>query len=170
MSNTRRFKILERDGFKCAYCGKVASETELEVDHIIPRAKGGTDIIENLITACFECNRGKRDRLLKNSSSKNTLNEIEAMANDAHMQSEKLRVKIDAITYYFLKSCPSGHKLTNRQIGKLRTFTRVYDINLLLEAVDISTNKYIPDHASDWHYENAINKIGGILYNKTKDD
>ncbi len=56
-----RFEVLQRDGFKCRYCGKVAAETELQVDHLKPFADGGTDEGDNLVTACNDCNRGKGD-------------------------------------------------------------------------------------------------------------
>lgn len=54
-----RFEILKRDGFTCAYCGATPPNVLLEVDHIVPRAEGGTDDDSNLITACERCNRGK---------------------------------------------------------------------------------------------------------------
>ena len=54
-----RFKVLNRDGFSCQYCGRKAPEVRLEVDHITAKTKGGTDLYSNLITACLECNRGK---------------------------------------------------------------------------------------------------------------
>lgn len=57
--NSVRFQVLKRDGFKCVYCGRSASEVEVEIDHAHARSKGGTDDIENLVTSCFECNRGK---------------------------------------------------------------------------------------------------------------
>lgn len=56
-----RFEVFKRDGFKCAYCGQSPPAVVLEADHIDPKAKGGKDDINNLITACFSCNRGKRD-------------------------------------------------------------------------------------------------------------
>jgi 5-methylcytosine-specific restriction endonuclease McrA len=45
------------------YCGRRAPDVALEVDHIIPLSKGGTDKPSNLITACFECNSQKRNKL-----------------------------------------------------------------------------------------------------------
>jgi hypothetical protein len=55
-----RFNILARDGFRCRYCGRrPESWNELHVDHIKPRAKGGTNEESNLIAACEDCNRGK---------------------------------------------------------------------------------------------------------------
>lgn len=59
ISNSVRFKVFKRDHFTCQYCGR--SGVELEVDHIEPVSKGGTNDIGNLITACKDCNRGKRD-------------------------------------------------------------------------------------------------------------
>jgi hypothetical protein len=56
-----RFEVFKRDGFKCAYCGKSPPQITLEVDHIDPKSKGGKDDINNLITACFDCNRGKKN-------------------------------------------------------------------------------------------------------------
>jgi 5-methylcytosine-specific restriction endonuclease McrA len=39
----------------------VAPDVALEVDHVVPRANGGTNDIENLAAACVECNAGKSD-------------------------------------------------------------------------------------------------------------
>lgn len=55
---------MARDAFTCRYCGQKAPDVQLQVDHIHPRALGGNDEAENLITACFDCNMGKRDLLM----------------------------------------------------------------------------------------------------------
>ncbi|MCK9628489.1 MAG: HNH endonuclease [Bacteroidales bacterium] len=54
-----RFEVFKRDGFTCAYCGHHPPDVTLEVDHIIPVKEGGSDDQENLVTACWDCNRGK---------------------------------------------------------------------------------------------------------------
>ncbi len=60
-----RFKVFHRDGFKCMYCGRSPSEgAYLEADHVVPRSKGGSNTLDNLTTACQECNRGKSDHSL----------------------------------------------------------------------------------------------------------
>jgi len=59
LNRTLRFKILKRDNFRCQYCGRKAPNVELEVDHIVPKVKGGTNSSNNLITSCVDCNRGK---------------------------------------------------------------------------------------------------------------
>jgi hypothetical protein len=62
MSKTRRFEIFKRDHFTCLYCGAHPPKVVLEVDHIEPVSRGGTDEDHNLVTACFDCNRGKAAR------------------------------------------------------------------------------------------------------------
>lgn len=59
-----RFEVFKRDGFACAYCGKNPPSVTLEIDHIHPKSRKGNDDINNLITACFDCNRGKKNILL----------------------------------------------------------------------------------------------------------
>lgn len=60
---SKRYAVLKRDGFQCVACGATGKDARLEVDHIIPRSKGGSNDMSNLQTLCFECNRGKRDSL-----------------------------------------------------------------------------------------------------------
>ena len=64
LSDKKRFMILERDGFRCQYCGATAEQSRLEVDHIVPVSKGGTNDPDNLVTACHECNSGKRAHII----------------------------------------------------------------------------------------------------------
>lgn len=57
-----RAEVFSRDDFTCTYCGERAGR--LECDHVIPASRGGSDELDNLATACFACNRSKRDKLL----------------------------------------------------------------------------------------------------------
>lgn len=59
ISKSLRFKVFKRDSFSCQYCGATPPAVVLEVDHINPVSKGGGNRLDNLITACFSCNRGK---------------------------------------------------------------------------------------------------------------
>ena len=55
-----RFEVLHRDGFACRYCGVGAGPgRQLEIDHIVPGARGGKTELGNLQTACRTCNSGK---------------------------------------------------------------------------------------------------------------
>lgn len=60
----KRFKVLERDNFRCQYCWKNWKDVSLEVDHIIPKSKWWTDDFDNLITCCRECNIWKWDHIV----------------------------------------------------------------------------------------------------------
>jgi 5-methylcytosine-specific restriction endonuclease McrA len=64
ISKRVRFEVFKRDRFICAYCGAHPPQVILEVDHIIPVSTGGLNDIDNLITSCFACNRGKADKSL----------------------------------------------------------------------------------------------------------
>lgn len=54
-----RQAIFRRDNHMCQYCG---SKSNLTLDHVHPRARGGKDTWENLVTACVTCNNRKGDR------------------------------------------------------------------------------------------------------------
>lgn len=62
LSKKTRFEIFKRDQFICQYCGAHPPATILEVDHIRPVADGGDNSMDNLVTACWDCNRGKAAR------------------------------------------------------------------------------------------------------------
>lgn len=51
--------LLEKHNRTCVYCGGVSTEPILEVDHIVPRSKGGTNRIKNLTLSCKCCNQNK---------------------------------------------------------------------------------------------------------------
>ena len=58
-----RWLVFSRDDWRCVACGKSSEDGRLlQVDHIIPRSKGGLDHLENYQTLCSECNIGKSNR------------------------------------------------------------------------------------------------------------
>jgi hypothetical protein len=59
ISKKMRFEIFKRDNFTCQYCSAKPPNIPLEIDHILPVSKGGDNSKDNLITSCFDCNRGK---------------------------------------------------------------------------------------------------------------
>jgi hypothetical protein len=56
-----RIAVLARDGYRCVYCGRRPPDVQLEADHVVPRAQGGTGTDTNLVSACQDCNGGKSD-------------------------------------------------------------------------------------------------------------
>jgi ATP adenylyltransferase len=62
LSGTLRYDVLKRARFRCELCGISADQKALEVDHILPRSRGGSDDPINLQALCYTCNASKRDR------------------------------------------------------------------------------------------------------------
>jgi 5-methylcytosine-specific restriction endonuclease McrA len=58
-SNAILEKVSIRGAYFCGYCGSIVSKKKMTVDHIIPKSKGGTNEIDNLMPCCRECNRDK---------------------------------------------------------------------------------------------------------------
>jgi len=62
-----RWQVFDRDDFRCVACGKSAHDGAiLHVDHIVPKSKGGRNIIDNYQTLCHLCNIGKSNKSEKN--------------------------------------------------------------------------------------------------------
>jgi ATP adenylyltransferase len=62
ISGTKRYEIMKQAKFRCELCGISAEEKALEVDHIVPRSKGGSDEMDNLQSLCYSCNAEKSNR------------------------------------------------------------------------------------------------------------
>lgn len=60
MKKSLREKVLKKYNSRCAYCGEPLFYKEMQVDHLIPKSKGGTDDIANLMPSCRLCNHYKR--------------------------------------------------------------------------------------------------------------
>lgn len=67
-----RRAVLTRDGHVCIYCakkpgdilqGKLLGKSDMTIDHILPRSRGGKDVWTNTACACYICNRKKGNRL-----------------------------------------------------------------------------------------------------------
>lgn len=54
-----RHNIFERDGNTCQYCGKAFERSDLNLDHVIPRDRGGPTTWENIVCSCIACNTRK---------------------------------------------------------------------------------------------------------------
>lgn len=158
ISKTLRFEVFKRDGFQCQYCGRQPPEIILEVDHIIPRKRKGKDDVNNLITSCFDCNRGKGARDLKVAPPKTDkrlkdIKEKEDQLKELYRYQNKIKKRIESDIDYLdskwwdeLSGKKGEYCFTNhgrRQIKNLlRTFSK-YEIE---EAMEIAwTKSYLKD-------------------------
>lgn len=57
-----KINVCLRDKFRCQYCGERFKMSQLNYDHVTPRAHGGKTVWENIVSACYFCNGQKADR------------------------------------------------------------------------------------------------------------
>lgn len=169
LSKKKRFEIFKRDSFACQYCGRKPPDALLECDHVKPRCEGGTDDYSNLITSCFDCNRGKGGR------------SIDASDCDAvqQMQLEKI-AQLAAFNSLLIESTKANdHQLkwliervasnldwpllTPDEEKSLRTFLRRLNYDEIILASEITGSKRISGNSARWRY------FCGICWSKIKE-
>lgn len=178
ISKKLRFEIFKRDKFKCQYCGRNAPDVVLEVDHINPKSKGGGKDILNLITSCFDCNRGKKNVLLND----NTI--LEKQREQLFLLSEKqsqLKMMIEwreelskinkTALISLLKIWEENTKyfINESGIALIKILLKSYSFTEIASSMDIVTKylKYDKDKPTEESVEYAFNKIKGICYIKS---
>jgi len=148
VSKKARFEVFKRDLFCCAYCGRKPPHTTLEVDHINPVANGGGNEQSNLITSCFDCNRGKSDRLL--TSVPESLSDRAARVKECEAQLKAYRKVMDehksridrdvwlVIHALFGDGCSEIRKDWYSSIARFNESLDLYDV---VDAADIASFK-----------------------------
>ena len=61
VKRSKRLFVLDRDNWKCHWCGALLNESTGTVDHLLPRSKWGSDHEVNLVAACSSCNKNRGD-------------------------------------------------------------------------------------------------------------
>lgn len=92
LSKKTRFEVFKRDSFTCQYCGRMAPDIILEVDHINPVVNGGDNNIMNLVTSCYDCNRGKGKRQL---SENEELKKQQSQLKELNIKREQLKMLVE---------------------------------------------------------------------------
>jgi hypothetical protein len=171
-----RFDVFKRDSFKCQYCGSAAPEFVLHIDHILPRAKGGTNDITNLITSCLACNLGKSDKVLDENTalakSRSQLEELQERREQLEMMMqwrEGLRdltlVAVDKLSDYWSDLAP-GFSPNENGRKTIKRWLRQYSLDEILRAMDISSEQYLETdgegQVTGASWELAFSKIPGI--------
>lgn len=169
-----RFEVFKRDSFKCQYCGQCAPDVILNVDHINPVSKGGTNNLLNYITACEDCNNGKSDRLLSDNS---VVSKQRAQIEELGRRREQLeqmlkwRDELGKLNYTSISAaikawdsiCP-GRKLTNSGIVDLTSVFKKYGLSITLDAIESVKRhvKIIDGELDDESVSKAFASIKGI--------
>jgi hypothetical protein len=175
ISKKVRFEVFKRDSFTCQYCGAQAPDVILHVDHIHPVSKGGLSDVLNLITACNNCNYGKSDIELSDSSSiakqKKILNEL----NEKREQLELLiqwreslrsidKMEVDAVANY-INECIKG---TVNDLGKkeIQGWLKKSSVNTIIDSVDTAKTYLEPDLSGGFKDESLVefwHKLGALI-------
>jgi len=174
-----RFEVFKRDSFTCQYCGKKPPEVTLEIDHIVAVADGGTNELNNLITACFDCNRGKSkiplDKL-PNTLAQNyeILQEREVQLKEYHKLLRKIEkrkddevLKIESVMREYYPTAGFGEKfcLTVKRFIDNLGYVDVADaMRLTCDTIGYRMRGYEPDEQLP-----SISKyFCGICWNKIR--
>lgn len=181
MSKKQRFEVFKRDKFTCQYCGRQSPDVILEVDHIEPLCEGGEDDIMNYITSCRDCNRGKGKTKLTDDivikKQQEQLNELAEKREQLEMMLEWrkeliefINKQVDMIDELCLSLTAENFSLSDIGKAKVRVLINRFGFNLVYEATEIALLQYYRQNDSEYAQErsftNAIDKIGGICYNK----
>lgn len=181
ISKKLRFEVFKRDKFTCAYCGRKAPDVVLEVDHINPVAKGGDDNITNLITSCYDCNRGKRDIPLQLNEAVEKQRKQMELLQEKREQLEMLfewKKSLDGLKDYknnlfieYIEDKISPYTLKKHYIEKIIKLFSKHQDEEVLDAINIAANNYLKYSPNDElerdSVEEFLNKVGGVLINKS---
>jgi hypothetical protein len=149
ISKKIRFEVFKRDGFTCQYCGAHPPSAVLEVDHIHPVASGGMNEMDNLVTSCFGCNRGKSDRSLSDipvSLQEKAAQVIELEAQikgyQAAISQKKHRLEEEGeqVREVFERFNP-GYTLSEKSMVTVRVFVERLGLHEVCDAMELAHMK-----------------------------
>ncbi len=143
ISKKVRFEVFKRDSFTCGYCGNTPPAVVLEVDHIQPVSKNGTNDIDNLIAACFDCNRGKTNT---------ELSEVPPSLLDRKEDIEEKETQLKE----YKKLLKRRENRVNKELIELRVIFKEYHGDLTFSDTSSNSIKYqfIPNLTIDELKEN----------------
>lgn len=174
MGNRIRFDVFKRDNFTCQYCGKTPPNAILEIDHINPRSNNGENDMSNLITSCFECNRGKgKNKLTAIPKTLYETAQIKAEKEKQLVAYNKLLLLIDkrldkSIERFYEHMDDIGARQGKEDFKRscLRTFFERLPEVEVIAAFDISWDRFLIQGTYDsWR---LYKYFCGICWNKIK--
>ncbi|QUT07939.1 HNH endonuclease [Sphingobium phenoxybenzoativorans] len=157
ISKTARFEVFKRDGFTCQYCGNHPPHAILEVDHIIAVAAGGENDEDNLVTACFNCNRGKAARSLdlvpqSLASKAAEVAEREAQLAGYNAILNAKRERLEAHVWRVVEHLTGEAKTSHERFSSIKKFVDILGLHEVLDAVDITKGRRPHADYAQWKY------------------
>ena len=178
ITKTIRFEVFKRDAFRCQYCGQTPPAAILQVDHIHPRSKGGKNDINNLITACADCNLGKGARSLKEipETVKKNLERIKERElqieayNEFLMEVDKrTRCDIEQIGHVFANWFPGYSFKEEFERGTLVKFLEYLPRQIVRKNLDVACARMKQQYGEKNGRENAIKYFCGICWKQIRE-
>ncbi len=170
VSKKTRFEVFKRDGFQCMYCGQTPPIVILELDHIDPVSLGGSDEVHNLITACFDCNRGKKNIPLGQIVSRPDLEvlkerEEQLRAYNKFLNRVELRIQKDmeSVGSIYTARFPKWRLSEDFNNRSLRTFLNRLPVLIVREAMTIACARGLDK-------DRTINYFCGICWRRINQD
>jgi tetratricopeptide (TPR) repeat protein len=156
ISKSLRFNVFQRDNHTCQYCGRKPPDVVLQIDHLVPVAKGGTDDFENLVTSCEDCNAGKSDKIVEVYTGGHTRDEWreEIRAARAAVMRDR-RERIPEVVEHW-QTCVGREKLQQGEEDAIHSFLERYDPDWIKAAISITARKKV---------KNQVTYTAGILRN-----
>jgi len=181
LSKAVRFEVFKRDKFTCQYCGSKAPEVVLNVDHIEPVSKGGNNEVINLITSCFGCNSGKKDKKLDDTSVIDKQRKQLEYMQEKREQMELIfewkksldKLEEDEIEKVkeYVNAKINPYTISEHGLQQIKKHLKKYGTSNILEAIDISTSRYLvranSGELTKFSVNEFIDKIGGIAFNRS---
>lgn len=176
ISKKIRFEVFKRDGFKCAYCGQSPPQVILEIDHVEAVSKGGNSDINNLITSCFDCNRGKSNIPLEKippqlSDNLEVLREKETQLKEYRKFIKKIQERENKDVEYISKIYAGfyGWQWTeNFKSVSLKRFLSDLPLHEVENALQITMAKFLSKEDTEEFVNKATNYFCGICWNKIR--
>jgi len=171
ISQKLRFEVFKRDGFICQYCGNHPPEIILECDHIHPVSKGGNNDINNLITSCFDCNRGKINNELSNIPNSLEVNKNIILEKESqYLEYQKAIKKVEKRIKREIKDIENLYNETFPESKFTKRFKEV-SIKMFIERLEFHEVYYAMAKATSYlneDPENCLSYFCGICWNKIK--
>lgn len=180
VSKRARFEVFKRDRFTCQYCGNTPPAVVLECDHVISVADGGSNDRANLVTACFDCNRGKAgiplsvvpesvaDQIARRREVAEQISAFNRLLDEERQQTTE---DIEQIGRYWCRFIPPERNQSwtfgAARAGSIRSFLTTLRRAEILDAVDMAFGRFGIPYTQ--HDERQWKYFCGICWNRIRE-
>lgn len=171
VSKRTRFEVFKRDAFTCQYCGAHPPSVVLHCDHIVPKASGGSNDMDNLITACMPCNLGKSDvhlseipQSLSEKAKSIKERELQIKGYQDVLDSRRIRVEseVGRVCNIYELNVP-GFTPTEKARVSIRRFIQILGVHEVMDSMEATFSRF------DVKTNNAFKYFCGICWRKIRE-